>query len=191
MTKLFSKMKDYTRRKMASMEILAGIDQLSQLVTKKREQLIKIVGLGNSADESKKLLEQTINLEQEVCEISEKCLKTVAACQSLDSDNVNSSLPMESSIYAYQALEKCAELQQLLETTKDELNSARHFFEAAEIVMEKLGIIVSKVSSAGDISVDDLVLQTREIVKGILEEGVLLTEKTANVTRTAGVRYEL
>ena len=62
MTELFNKMKDNITRKITSMEIAAKIDKLSQLVKQKMELVIKIDSLGKSADDSKMLLEQVLQI---------------------------------------------------------------------------------------------------------------------------------
>ena len=98
MTELFNKMKDQITRKITSMEVAAKIDQLSQLVRQQMELVIKINSLGKSADESKKLLEQVLQIELDAHNISDRCLKSVASCQ-----NSNNS-SMDWSIKAYQRL---------------------------------------------------------------------------------------
>ena len=192
MTGLYNKMKDYLGRKMTSMKIVDKIDQLSQLVAQKMEQIIKIDSFGNSADESNMLLEQVLQIELEAHEISEKCLKCVSSCQSLDSDFTKTSLSMDCSIRAYQVLEQCAELQELLDITKLRLKSARNFFEDSLIAMESLEKLESEVSGivsqSNQLIVDELVLKTRDVVKKLLEEGSLLLEQAGNRTNTDGVR---
>ena len=186
MTELFNKMKDHITRKITSMEVAAKIDQLSQLVRQQMELVIKINSLGKSADESKKLLEQVLQIELDSHNISERCLKSVASCQ-----NSNSS-SLDCSIKAYQVLEQCAELQELLDVNKLILNKANHFFEDSCTAMNSLVALDSEVS--GMVSntdqpiVNDLVLKTRDIVKKLLEDGSLLLEQTGKKTDTAGVR---
>ena len=81
------------------MDIAAKIDQLNQLVRQKMDLLIEIDSLGKSADESRNLLEQVLQIELDAHNISERCLKSVASCQ-----NSNNS-SMDCSIKVYQVLE--------------------------------------------------------------------------------------
>ena len=186
MTELFNKMKEHITRKITSMEIAAKIDQLSQLVSQKMELLIKIDSLGKPTDDSKMLLEQVLQIELEAHEISERCLKSVVSCQ-----NSNSSF-MDFSIKAYQVLEQCAELQELLDVNKHILNKANHFFEDSCTAMNSLVALDSEVSgmmsNTDQPIINDLVLKTRDIVKKLLEDGSLLLEQAGKKTDTAGVR---
>ena len=123
MTELFNKMKDNITRKITTMDIADKIDELSQLVRQKMELVIKIDSLGKSTDESKMLLEQVLQIELDVHEISERCLKSVASCQ-----NSNSSFT-DCSIKGYQVLEQCAELQELVDVNKLLLQEANTFLK--------------------------------------------------------------
>ena len=186
MTELFNKMKDNITRKIASMEIVAKIDQLSQPVRQKMDLIIKIDSLGKSADESKMLLDQVLQIELEAHEISERCLKSVASCQ-----NSNNS-SMDSSIKAYQVLEQGAELQELLDATKLVLHSAKNFYEDSCTAMYSLLALESElsgmVSNSDQLMVNELILKTRDIVKNLLEKGSLLLEQAGQRTDTDGVR---
>ena len=92
MTELFNKMKDHITRKITSMEVAAKIDQLSQLVRQQMELVIKINSLGKSADESKKLLEQVLQIELDAHNISDRCLKSVASCQNSNKSSIDCSI---------------------------------------------------------------------------------------------------
>ena len=168
------------------MEIVAKIDQLSQPVRQKMDLIIKIDSLGKSADESKMLLDQVLQIELEAHEISERCLKSVASCQ-----NSNNS-SMDSSIKAYQVLEQCAELQELIDLTKLLLHAAKNFFEEASTALKHLVALEREVSgmvsNSDETIVNELVLKTRDIVKNLLDEGSLLLEQAGQRTDTSGVR---
>ena len=193
-TDMFNKMKDHLRKKMKSIQIVANIDHLSQQVEKKLEQLMNIDSLGKSADESYELLRETLEIEWEAHEISEQCLKSVASCQNSSSMNQfdQNSFTMDCSIKAYQVLEQCAELQELLDATKLALQMAGNFFNDSNTALTSLITLEREVTGSGfkadQVVINEMVQKSGEISKKLLEEGSLLVEQAKQRMNMDGIR---
>ena len=194
MTEMFNKKKELIKKKINSIQIVAKIDQLSQLVTKKMELLATITSVGKSSEESDEFLSQSLEIESDAHEISEQCLKAVARCQNTSSieHSDQSSFSMDCSIKAYQVLEQCAELQELLDVIKLVLQSASKYFKDSLKIFECLVTLdneVAKIQANPTQSViDGIISKTRDIVKKILEDGSLLIKQAEPRMNTDGVR---
>ena len=139
-------------------------------------------------------LNQALKIEGDAHEISEQCLKAVARCQNSSSmeHSDQNSISMDCSIKAYQVLEQCAELQELLDVVKLALQSASIYFNDSLKAFEYLVTLdneVNKMQSNPIKSVsEDIMLKTRDIVQKILEEGSLLVKQAGQGMNTDGVR---
>ena len=99
---------------------------------------------------------------------------------------------MDCSIKAYQVLEQCAELQELLDVVKLALQSASIYFNDSLKAFEYLVTLeneVAKMQSNPIKSVsEDIMIKTRDIVQKILDDGSLLIEQAGKEINTDGVR---
>ena len=113
-TRIHDRIKVKLNRKLKSLDIAVMIDQYSNEVQGIRTRLEKIDTVGGDVGSCQEQISEMLMFERNIQEVSEKCLKLVTLCDTLD-QSLYGDISMECSLHGYDILQLCTELLQLVE----------------------------------------------------------------------------
>ena len=98
------------------------IDQYSSVVQDIRTRVEKVHTVGGDVVSCQDQISQMSGFERNIQEVSEKCLKLVTLCDTLD-QSLYGDISMECSLHGYDILQLCTELLQLVERKTEIIRS--------------------------------------------------------------------
>ena len=127
-------------RKIKSLDAALLIDEYGKMIQSIRDNINNINDVGQNIEECREQIASLSTFERKLMEVSEKCLKLVATCEALD-NNLYGDVSMECTLHAYDSLQVCTDLQQIVEAKTEIINSTIILMEDFSFCMEKLNAI--------------------------------------------------
>ena len=147
-TKAYDMIVQKLNRKAKSLEAALMIDQYSKIIQNIKDNINKINDVGKDKVECNKQIEALHICERDLMEISEKCLKLVAACETLDKA-LYGDVSMECTLHAYDSLQICTDLQAEVEDRLDIINGTVLLMDDFSICIDNLNNIESRIKNNG------------------------------------------
>ena len=124
-------------RRLKSIDISMLLEQYSKVIHSIKENINVINSVGSDKVKCRGQIEALQRCEQNLLTVSEKCLKLVATCESLDND-VYGDVTMECSLHAYDSLHQCTELQQLIDSKMETITNTMILLEDESSCLQQL-----------------------------------------------------
>ena len=181
-TGVFDKIKEKLNRKLKSLDIAVMIDQYSNIAQDIRKRIEKVDTVGEDIESCQEQLNTMTQHEREIRDVSEKCLKLVSMCESLD-NNLYGDISMECSLHAYDILHLCTDLTQLVEIKTETIKANVVLKQDYQNSCEKLGRIEDQLRGTPS---QDLSGEIKIIVESFLLKGQKCLDNSSNMKSSAG-----
>ncbi len=171
---------------MISLGSFSELASLQSLIKTRRQALSKLVDLGSSVSNCDALIRETVALQSEAHDISERCSRAVGGLQGAAT---------EDSIKAYDLVSQNAEYQQELEKRTGRLAQAMSFFECAQAANYRMDQIEMQVRNI-DIGqngpetrslLQSLTNSLRQTAQEAVSKGDTIVANTGNKAATRGI----
>lgn len=169
-------------RRLKSINISILLDEYGKMIHSIKENINVINCVGSDKLKCRGQIEALQKSEQDLLNVSEKCLKLVATCESLD-NSLYGDVSMECSLHAYDSLHQCTELQQLIDIKMEAINNTMILLEEQTSCIQQLQNI-SKV--LGKKNIQDQVEDVERLVHSfslkantVMERSTMIENETA------------
>ena len=167
-------------RRMTSLDASLLIDKYTKTIQSIKDNINNINNYGENIDECTEKIRVLKSCETGLMDVSEKCLKLVGACEALD-NNLYGDVSTECNMHAYDSLQVCTDLLQIIERKIETINKSREILEAFNNCMSQLREIEDNLSSGG--CIDDKTFEESNIFRNKVDH--LLMIITSEISKTA------
>ena len=167
-------------RRMTSLDASLLIDKHTKIIQSIKDSINNINDYGENTDECAEKIRVLKSCESGLMDVSEKCLKLVGACEALDT-NLYGDVSTECNMHAYDSLQVCTDLLQIIERKIETINKSREILEAFNNCMSQLREIEDNLSRGG--CIDDKTFEDSNIFRNKVNH--LLMIITSEISKTA------
>ena len=167
-------------RRMTSLDASLLIDKYTKTIQSIKDNINNINDYGENTDECTEKVRVLKSCESGLMDVSEKCLKLVGACEALD-NNLYGDVSTECNMHAYDSLQVCTDLLQIIERKIETINKSREILEAFNNSMSQLREIEDNFSRGG--CIDDKTFEDSNIFRNKVDH--LLMIITSEISKTA------
>ena len=167
-------------RRMTSLDASLLIDKYTKTIQSIKDNINNINDYGENIDECTEKIRVLKSCETGLMDVSEKCLKLVGACEALD-NNLYGDVSTECNMHAYDSLQVCTDLLQIIERKIETINKSREILEAFNNCMSQLREIEDNFSRGG--CIDDKTFKDSNIFRNKVDH--LLMKITSEISETA------
>ena len=163
------------------------IDQYSKVVQDIRTRVEKVNTVGGDVVSCQDQISQMSGFERNIQEVSEKCLKLVSLCETLD-QSVYGDISMECSLHGYDILQLCTELLQLVELKTEIITSHLGLVQDYNNSCNKLRQIEGKIQTQANTGVpaQDFSGEIKIILESFLVKGRACLDNCSDMSSPAG-----
>ena len=165
---------------MTSLDASLLIDKYTKTIQSIKDNINNINDYGENIDECTEKIRVLKSCETGLMDVSEKCLKLVGACEALD-NNLYGDVSTECNMHAYDSLQVCTDLLQIIERKIETINKSREILEAFNNCMSQLREIEDNLSRVG--CIDDKTFEDSNIFRNKVDH--LLMKITSEISETA------
>ena len=186
-TRIYDRIKDSLNRKLKSLDIAVMIDQYSNIVQDIRRRIERVDTVDKDVESCQEQLTMMILYERELQDVSDKCVKLVSVCESLD-NNLYGDISMESSLHAYDILQLCTDLTQLVQLKMEIINAYVGLLQDYQNSSQKLEQIEEQIQSqtqSGTLS-KDFSGEIKIILDSFLLKGQKCLDNSSDMKSSAG-----
>ena len=123
-------------RRMKSLDATLLIDKYTTMIQNIKDSINNIDDVGEDINECSQQIAVLNSCERGLTEVSEKCLKLVSTCEALD-NNLYGNVSMECNMHAYDSLQVCADLHQIIENKTEVIQKSIEIFEELKLCMKQ------------------------------------------------------
>ena len=113
---------------MTSLDASLLIDKYTKIIQSIKDSINNINDYGENTEECSEKIRVLKSCESGLMDVSEKCLKLVGACEALD-NNLYGDVSTECNMHAYDSLQVCTDLLQIIERKTEKINKSREILE--------------------------------------------------------------
>ena len=132
-------------RRMTSLDASLLIDKYTKIIQSIKDSINNINDYGEDTEECSEKIRLLKSCESGLMDVSEKCLKLVGACEALD-NNLYGDVSTECNMHAYDSLQVCTDLLQIIERKTEKINKSREILEDFKYCMLQLREIKDNLS---------------------------------------------
>ena len=186
-TRIHDRIKEKLNRKLKSLDIAVMIDQYSTVVQDIRRRVEKVDTVGGDVVSCQDQISQMSVFERNIQEVSEKCLKLVSLCDTLD-QSLYGDISMECSLHGYDILQLCTELLQLVDLKTDIITRHLGLVVDYNNSCNKLGQIEDNIQSQATTgaAAQDFSGEIKIILDSFLVKGRACLDNSSDMASPAG-----
>ena len=166
-------------RRMKSLDATLLIDEYTKTIQSIKDSIDNISDCGEDIDECSEKIRFLKGCESGLIDVSEKCLKLVGECEALD-NNLYGDVSTECNMHAYDSLQVCTDLLQIIERKTEKINKYCEILEKYKSCMLQLREIENNYTGENCLSKE--AFEILHILKN--EVNHLLMETTSEITNT-------
>ena len=169
-------------RKMKSLDAALLIDKYTSMIHNIKDAINNVNDVGQNIDECGKQISHLQSCERGLVEVTEKCLKLVSTCES--DNNIYGDVSMECNMHAYDSLQMCTELQQVIEQKIDVITQSITIFQDYAVCIHKLEALENEISNGKPISS----MEVSDIISTFTQQANYVLEKSSHHLNNSTVR---
>ena len=166
-------------RRMKSLDATLLIDEYTKTIQSIKDSIDNISDCGEDIDECSEKIRFLKGCESGLIDVSEKCLKLVGECEALD-NNLYGDVSTECNMHAYDSLQVCTDLLQIIERKTEKINKYCEILEKYKSCMLQLREIENNYTGENCLSKE--AFEILHIFKNKVNH--LLMETTTEITNT-------
>ena len=169
-------------RKMKSLDAALLIDKYTSMIHNIKDAINNVNHVGQNIDECGKQISHLQNCERGLMEVTEKCLKLVSTCES--DNSIYGDVSLECNMHAYDSLQMCTELQQVIEQKIDVITQSITILQEYAVCIHKLEALENEISNGKSISS----MEVSDIISTFTQQANYVLEKSSHHLNNSTVR---
>ena len=166
-------------RRMKSLDATILIDKYTKTIQSIKDSIDTISDYGEDIDECSEKIGVLKGCESGLMDVSEKCLRLVGECEALD-NNLYGDVSTECNMHAYDSLQVCTDLLQIIERKTEKINKFCEILEDFKSCMLQLRAIEENYTGGNRLSKE--AFETLHNFKNNVDH--LLMETTSDISNT-------